>query len=111
MLGDVNDYVFSFNEVTIPYEKIVLFDNRGLDQVEYYVINFYGDQHVIYHYYFLGNRENYLNKYAKLSAKVIDYNYDEFMIKTIENISYENYDEVMTLLGDSLRSNALYIIY
>lgn len=111
LLGDVNEYVFSFEEVTIPNEKIVMFDNRGLDSIEYYVIEFYGTQYAVYHYYFLENKENYLNKYVEESSHIVDYNYDEFMIKTIEFVGDETYDEVMSLLENSLQSNALYIIY
>jgi len=110
LLGDVSGNIISFNEVTSS-DKIVLFDNQESDYIKYYVIEFYGDEYAIYTYYYLDNHNDYVNKYAEVSKLIVDYNYNEFMIKTLDATGYESYDEVMSLLGEVLDRNLVYMIY
>ena len=110
-LGDANEYVFSFDEKTIPNEKVVVFDNRGLDYIRYYVVEFTGNQYVCYSYYFMENKENYISKYSELSSSVVDYNYSEYMIKALDYIENGNYNDFMDTLKGILDDENLYIIY
>lgn len=109
-LGDVNDYVFSFDEVTIPNKKIVGFDNSGLDYLKYYVIEFTGEKYISYAYYFMGNHDKYIEKYKELVGSIVDYNYQEYMIKVIDTIDYGTYDEYLSSIQDVLDNNLMYII-
>lgn len=111
LVGDKDDYVFSFDEVTIPNQKIVAFDNTDIDYIRYYVIEFSGEQFILYNYYFLKGHTQYMEKYSELSSNIVDYNYDEFMIKTIETISYGTYNEIIDDLQDVINDNSIYLIY
>lgn len=108
---DVLEYVYDFNEKSIEGEKIVLFDNRGLDNIQYYVYEFSSSQYVVYGYYFMNNKNDYLKKYEELSENIIDYDYSQYMIKTINYINDGTYNSVMDLLKEDLESDNLYMIY
>lgn len=110
-VGDVNEYTFSFNEVTIENEKIVAFDNTGLDYLKYYVVEFTGEQYVVYNYHFFKSHDEYVNKYDELVSSIVDYNYEVYMIKTLEHIAYGTYDEVLSNLQNVIEDGMLYIIY
>lgn len=110
-LADYSDYAFSFDEVTIPGEKLVVFDNSNLDFSRYYVIKFSGAQYIVYSYYFMGNHDKYIKKYNEVAHLVSDYNYDEFMIETVDYINYGTYDEFLSNLETVLNDELMYIIY
>lgn len=110
MLGDVQDYVFSFDEVTIPNEKLVIFDNNNLDYLKYYVVEFTGEKYISYSYYFMGSHDKYIEKYKEFASSIVDYNYQEYMIKTIDSIEYGTYSEYLLNIQDVLNDNLMYII-
>jgi len=109
-LGDVNDYTFSFDEVTIPNEKLVFFDNSDLNYLKYYVVEFSGEQYISYTYYFMGTHDKYIEKYKEVVSSVVDYNYHDYMIKTLDNINYGTYAEYLLSVEDVLENNLMYII-
>ena len=109
--GDKEDYVFSFNEKTIPNEKIVAFDNTNADYIKYFVVEFFDEQFISYSYHFLKNHEQYLQVYEELIPNVVDYNYEEFMLKTLDDISYATYDEFIYNIQELIDNNSIYIIY
>lgn len=114
LLGDYinyDEYVFSFDEVTVPDKKLVLYDNSDLDYLRYYVVVFTGDQYIQYAYNFMKNHDQYIDKYQQLASSIVDYNYKELMIKTIDNIDYGTYDEFINNIQDVLVNNMMYIIY
>lgn len=111
VVGDREDYVFSFDEVTIPNKKIVAFDNTDIDYIRYFVIEFSGDQFISYSYYFLKGHIQYVEKYSELASTVVDYNYDEFMIKTLDGISDGTYDEVINNAQSLINDNSIYLVY
>ena len=110
-LGDYEDYVFLFDEKTVEGKKIVLFDNRGIQHVQYYVLEFTGEQYIYYTYYFVGNHDEYVKKYALVKDKVVDYNYDNYMIKTIERIDTGTYYDLMEELIVPIENDIVYLVY
>ena len=59
----------------------------------------------------MNNKNDYLKKYEELSENVIDYDYSQYMIKTINYINDGTYNSVMDLLKEDLESDNLYMIY
>lgn len=106
-----DDYIFSFDEVTIPNEKLVIYDNSNLDYLRYYVIVFTGDQYIQYVYNFMRNHDQYIEKFKELSSSIVDYNYDELMIKNVDLIDYGTYDQFLVNIKDILDNNMAYVIY
>lgn len=106
-----DDYIFSFDEVTIPNEKLVIYDNSNLDYLRYYVIVFTGDQYIQYVYNFMRNHDQYIEKFKELSSSIVDYNYDELMIKNVDLIDYGTYDQFLINIKDILDNNMAYVIY
>lgn len=103
-LGDQLEKSVAFNEVTVEGNKIVLKENSNL----YYVAYFDNDTYKVYSYMFLNNKEEYLEKYIQYNKNIVDYDYDNYMIKVFINEGYENFDKVINLL----KSNSyLEIIY
>lgn len=82
-----------FSEKTIPGEKLVFYDNQ-VNFKNYYVIKFTDSGNYIKHgYYYLNNKTQYLNLYQGLYDMVVDYNYDKFLIRTVEDSGIATYDE------------------
>lgn len=108
--GDILEYVYNFNEKSIEGEKIVLLDNRELDSIQYYVYEFSSSQYVVYGYCFMNSKDRYLKKYEELKENIVDYDFEQYMIKTINLINNGTYNDVMELLKDDLDNN-LYMIY
>lgn len=106
-----DDYIFSFDEVTIPNEKLVIYDNSNLDYLRYYVIVFTGDQYIQYVYNFMRNHDQYIEKFKELSPSIVDYNYDELMIKNVDLIDYGTYEQFLVNFKDILNNDMAYIIY
>ena len=50
------DYVYSFKETTIQNEKIVMFDNSGIENIQYYVVEFRDGEYLAYTYYYMENK-------------------------------------------------------
>lgn len=111
ILADYEEYVFSFDEKTIIGNKIVAFDNRGLEHIQYYVLEFTGEKYIGYTYYFVGNHEEYMAKYEEVSSKIVDYNYEQYMIKTLDYIGDGTYYDIMNDLEEVIEEDVLYIIY
>ena len=109
--GDREDYGFNFNEKTIINEKIVAFDNTSTDYVRYFVVEFSNNQYVSYSYYFLKSHNQYLDVYNEHVKTVVDYNYDELMLKTLDDISYATYDEFIYNIQELIEDNSIYLIY
>ena len=109
--GDREDYGFNFNEKTIINEKIVAFDNTSTDYVRYFVVEFSNNQYVSYSYYFLKSHNQYLDVYNEHVKTVVDYNYDELMLKTLDDISYATYDEFIYNIQELIDDNSIYLIY
>lgn len=112
ILGDTEEtYNISFDLVTEADSRLVLFDNRGLENITYYVYEFTGDQYVAYTYTYLANEELYAEYYAEHATQIVDYNYDECMIKTLDDVDYGTFDTVMEMLSDQISNNTLYVVY
>ena len=87
--GDKSELV----EKTIYGKKLVFYDNQ-VDFKNYYVISFTDSGNYIkYGYYYLNDKTQYLNTYQGLYDMIIDYNYDDFFIRTIEDNGIATYDE------------------
>ena len=87
--GDKSELV----EKTIYGKKLVFYDNQ-VNFKNYYVIKFTDSGNYIkYGYYYLNDKTQYLNTYQGLYDMIIDYNYDDFFIRTIEDNGIATYDE------------------
>lgn len=109
--GDRGDYVFAFDEVTVPNSKIVAFDNTGNDYIRYFVIEFTGNEYILYSYYFLKDHNQYLEMYDKLVKTIVDYNYEEYMLKSLDDISLGTYSEIINNMQTMIDDNSIYLIY
>lgn len=109
--GDRDDYVFSFDEITIANKKIVAFDNTVSDYIKYYVIEFSGDKYISYSYYFLKSHDQYIKKYGELSSTIVDYNYEQFMIKSLDVISEGTYNEFIDNIQPLIDDYSIYLVY
>lgn len=106
------DYVYSFKETTIQNEKIVMFDNSGIENIQYYVVEFRDGEYLAYTYYYMENKEAYLQKYAEVADRIVDYKYSEYMIKTFDGNGYATYDEMLQNIKDyNNGTNLLYVMY
>ena len=112
VLGDyaVNPVV-KFNEKTVKGNKLVLFDNRGTGHATYYVFEFTGNKYIAYTYHYMSTHEEYVNVYQELSSKIVDYNYQEYMIKTLDNIGNGNFLEAKESLSSLIENNELVLVY
>ena len=102
-----DEYTYRFDEKTIENEKLVVYDNRGLDFIRYFVFNCSSDGYILYTYNYMGNRDSYLNKYAEVSSRIVDYRYSEYMIKTLDSTGPDTYQELV----HSINNDDFYIIY
>lgn len=107
--GDIGTDSYIFKEVT-GLNKIVLFDNTGLEYTRYIVYDFSGSQYVKWSYYYMGSLDKYITMYTDCVSQIVDYNKNEFMIKTIDEINYGTYDSVYEYLKPYLDSSELYLI-
>ncbi len=110
-LGNQEEYVFSFDEKTILNEKIVVYNNNSKDYVLYHVIEFTGDKYILYNYYFMKNKNDYIRMYQELIDYIADYNYSQYMIKVVNDIDYGTYDEYMESIQEFVDEDNLYIVY
>lgn len=113
MLGDVYHTVdeISFNEVTTEGKKIVLFDNRGLDNIKYYVFVFSGNEYVLYAYNYMNTHYEYLDMYRSLVGEIVDYNYDEYMIQSVSGYGEGTFDDILKEIHPYVENEEVYIIY
>lgn len=104
--GDIE----GFKEKSIENEKIVLFDNSGTTYSRYYTYYFTGDNYILYSNYYLIDKDQYMEMYKNNVEKIVDYNYDNLMIKTIEEIGESNYYTILNSYQE-LNDKNLYIVY
>lgn len=98
-----------FTEKTIYGKKLVFYDNQ-VDFKNYYVVNFTDNGSYIKHgYYYLNNETQYLDLYQGLYDMVVDYNYDKFLIRTVEDSGPATFDEFCKRY-EELFNNRVYVI-
>lgn len=98
-----------FVEKTIPGKKLVFYDNQ-VNFKNYYVVNFTDNGNYIKHgYYYLNNKKQYLNSYQGLYDMVVDYNYNNFLIRTVEDSGIATYDEFYKRY-EELFNNEVYVV-
>ena len=112
-LGDLEEetVTISFDLVTEADSKLVLSDNRGLDKTVFYVYEFSGDQYVAYTYTYLHDKDAYTSYYEEVAGAIVDYNYSEYMIKTLDDLGDGTFETVLDMLSEQIANNTLYVIY
>lgn len=92
-----------FNEKTILGNQLVIKSNIH-NYNNYYVIRFFNNNYIVHHYCYLDDMEEYVNMYRELTGKIVDYNYDDLMIRSVlttGNMSYYDfYDEYIDLINN-----------
>lgn len=104
------DKSISFNEKTILGEKLVLKDNT-VDYDSYYVVRFFNGNYIIHNYCYLDNREEYLDVYSKLASKIVDYNYNDLMIRSVLGTGHMSYYDFYVEYTDLINNNSFSVIY
>jgi len=104
------DKSVSFNEKTILGEKLVL-KNNTVDYDNYYVISFFNGNYIIHNYCYLNNREEYLDVYRELSNVIVDYNYNDLMIRSVLGTGNLSYYDFYLEYTDLFNNNSLSVIY
>ena len=101
----------TFNEKTEVGKKLV-FKNNSSSYKNYYVIRFTNNgNYIIHSYYYLNDKEEYINQYRNVYDRVVDYNYGEFMIRTVEGDGSLTYDEFYNIYQDLFNDGTYTIIY
>jgi len=104
------DKVISFNEKTILGKKLVL-KNNTVDYDSYYVVRFFNNNYIIHNYCYLDSKEEYFDVYRELSGMIVDYNYNDLMIRSVletGNLSYYDFYRGYTEL---INNNSFSVIY
>lgn len=104
------DRIAHFEEKTIVGEKLVFYNDLNDGSRCYYVIKFTPSGSYIMHcYYYLNNKEQYIDLYTSLNDLVVDYNYQDLMIRTVESSGLGTYNEIYQGYQE-LFNNGNYII-
>lgn len=104
------DKSISFNEKTILGEKLVLKDNT-VDYDSYYVVRFFNSNYIIHNYCYMDNKEEYLNVYSELSSKIVDYNYNDLMIRSVLETGHMSYYDFYLEYTDLINNKSFSVIY
>lgn len=107
---NLGDKEVVFNEKTILGEKLVLTNNAvGYDN--YYVIRFFNNNFIIHYYCYLENKEEYIKVYSELSGNIVDYNYDDFMIRSVLGTGNMSYNDFYNEYTELINNNTFSVIY
>lgn len=108
--GNYGDKI-TFEEKTEVGKKLV-FSNNLFGYENYYVIRFTNNgAYIVHSYYYLNNKEEYINQYRNVYNRIVDYNYDNFMIRTVDGSGSLSYDEFYNLYQDLFNNGTYTIIY
>lgn len=104
------DKSISFNEKTILGEKLVLKDNT-VDYDSYYVVRFFNDNYILHYYNYFDNKNDYINMYRDLGNNIVDYNYNDLMIRSVLETGHMSYYDFYLEYTDLINNNSFSVIY
>lgn len=106
------DKIARFDEKTIVGEKLVFYDDLNDGSRCYYVIRFTPNGNYIMHcYYYLNTQEQYINLYTNLYDLVVDYSYENLMIRTVESSGTGTYNELFNIYQGLFNNGNYVVIY
>ena len=104
------DNGISFKEKTILGEKLVL-KNNTVDYDSYYVVRFFNGNYIIHNYCYFDNREEYIAVYRELSSMIVDYNYNDLMIRNVLETGQMSYYDFYLEYAELINNNSFSVIY
>lgn len=102
------DRTVTFNERTEVGRKLV-FKNNSANFDNYYVIRFANNNYIVHSFYYLNNHDQYIEQYKQVYDRVVDYNYSDFMIRTVDGTGSLTYNEFYNMYQE-LFTNGVYTI-